>query len=132
LFEKLIAFIREFGHSPVRNELRRKCREDPTFPNEKVFSRFASGLGPTLTAKVRAFCEIRPGLKDLLSILAGTPLPNDISSDKSGSEDPNFGYVYLLKSGRYYKMGEATRQIEESMNSQSNCPRGQGWFIKPD
>jgi hypothetical protein len=46
LAERLISLIRELGHFPVRNKLRLKVRNDPSFPNSKTFARFAGGTRP--------------------------------------------------------------------------------------
>jgi hypothetical protein len=99
--QKLISLTRELGRLPVKNELRRKRREDRTFPNEKVFSRFAGGLGPKLAAKLRSFCEKHSGYDDVLALYpAGQPQ----QSNSEDSKEKEFGFVYLMKSGRFYKI----------------------------
>ena len=107
LFEKLISLIRELGHFPVKNELRRKAREDSTFPNEKVFARLAGGLGPKLATKVRAFCESDTGYDDVLAVVPEILQWQRFNGETSDTGEQNFGFVYLLKSRRYYKIGRS-------------------------
>jgi hypothetical protein len=40
LIEKYIEFVRELGRIPVEGEIRRKAREDQSFPSHSVFGRF--------------------------------------------------------------------------------------------
>jgi len=106
LFEKLIAFIRELGHFPVMAELRMRANSDPDFPNPKTFnSRF--GPKPEMIAKVRAYCEGRTEYADVLALCPS--LSKDGRTDARTKKDGEgeFGFVYLLKSGRYYKIGHS-------------------------
>jgi hypothetical protein len=104
LFEKLIGFVRELGHFPVMVELRMRATNDPDFPNPKTFnSRF--GSKPEMIAKVRAYCEERTEYSDVLA-LCPLPVKDGSTEDPSKREgEGEFGFVYLLKSGRYYKIG---------------------------
>lgn len=106
LFEKLIGFIRELGHFPVMAELRMRANSDPDFPNPKTFN---SRLGskPEMITRVRAYCEGRGDHGDVLALCPH--LGNDSPPErhaKAKSEEV-FGFVYLLKSGRFYKIGHS-------------------------
>ncbi len=106
LLERLIFLIRELGHFPVRNELRLKTWTDKTFPNEKTFQRL--GNKAELANKIVEYCSARIGYEDViktcspLSAAAGTSRPG-----QGSPATPTFGYVYLMKSGRYYKIGRS-------------------------
>jgi hypothetical protein len=65
------------------------------------------GPGPKLAAKVRAFCERETGYDDVLAIVPKTTQLPDLNCEKSGAEQQDFGFVYLLKSGRYHKIGRS-------------------------
>jgi len=104
--EKLIAFIRELGRFPAKGDLRLKKRDDPTFPNDKVFD---SHLGSRARKRqvVVEYCRSHAGFDDV------PPLCGPITSN--GDEDPGIdkkptteavGFVYLMKYGRYYKIGK--------------------------
>jgi len=105
LFEKIIRLIRELGHFPVENELRRKARVDRSFPSRNTFTRFAGGLGPKPAAKVRSFCKGHAGYDDVLALCPEAQHPQQ--SNAKDSEEREFGFVYLMKSGRYYKIGRS-------------------------
>jgi len=102
LIERYIGFVREIGHLPVKGELRIKRRGDPSFPNDKVFERF--GIKSQLIAKVLDYCRNHDGFDDVVQLC------NEFSSgdEPIPHQKPNavgIGCVYLLKSGRRYKIG---------------------------
>lgn len=95
---------RELGRVPVKGDLRLKKRSDPTFPNEKVFDRYNSKR--TLLARARKFWLANPEWNDLLAFV-----PADIEQLEhpavAGKEKRGVvGFVYLLRSGKYYKIGQ--------------------------
>lgn len=104
IIEKFIGLIRELGRLPVTGELRLKRRNDPSFPNDKVFySRFGSKSG--ILSKILSYCRARTGFDDVIEIcLAGSGKESKSKTDE-GSETAEIGYVYLLKCGRHYKIG---------------------------
>jgi Meiotically up-regulated gene 113 len=107
LLEKLIALMRELGHFPVAAEIGLKSSQNSSFPNPKTFSRL--GLKQELAAKVLAYCETRSGYEDVSAIctasLAKPTVPEKSDDGFDGSEV--FGFVYLMKSGRHYKIGRS-------------------------
>ena len=106
LLERLISLIRELGHFPVRNELRLKTRTDKTFPNEKTFQRLGSKA--ELANKIVEYCATRTGYEDIIQVCNPLTAAAGTSRPEQGSlHTPTFGYVYLIKSGRYYKIGRS-------------------------
>lgn len=106
LLESLAAFVRQLGHFPVANEIKMKARNDPGFPWHNTFARF--GKKQELAAHLRDFCLAR-GDEDIADICA-TVLKgsNKTARDTQSLPSDNnaqLGYVYLMKSGRYYKIG---------------------------
>jgi hypothetical protein len=91
-----VALARELGRIPVNGELRVKARADASFPSDGVFRRF--GGKAELLERVRAFAE-RESAEDLLSLL-----PPDIAP-RGASRKVATGFVYLMKSGKHYKIG---------------------------
>lgn len=103
LLESLITLARELGRFPARTEIQLRGRDDPTFPTAKTFQRL--GRKAQLASRLASYCEARPGFEDVIAFcgaVAGPPLPHDEVSVGSGGP---FGHVYLLKSGRYHKIG---------------------------
>jgi hypothetical protein len=97
LIEKFISLMRELGHFPVRNEMRLKTRNDPDFPNEKTF-----GSRGELIARVREYCEDRPEYSDVVEMCARVSEQKTPPTEEQISDVQEFGFVYLLRSGRYY------------------------------
>lgn len=103
--EKLIGLIKEIGHFPIVGEFRIKARQDATFPSHGVFDKF--GGKKKLAAAVVSYCRTHGGLDDVIEICTNhvcedesTSTENAATATKEGD-----GFVYLMKSGRYYKIG---------------------------
>lgn len=106
LLETLASLIRELGHYPVAAELRMKARSDPEFPSHNTFARF--GRKAQVASALLSWCESSVGWEDVQAICA--PLAVREEADEPSIEDETaapIGYVYLLKSGRYYKIGRS-------------------------
>lgn len=102
LIEKLISIIRELRRFPVEGELRLKRKQDKGFPSASVFDRL--GKKAELARKVIEYTNGKEGFADIVEIC--TPIARAIEREPSSREDqPTIGYVYLIKSGRYYKIG---------------------------
>ncbi len=102
VIEKLISLIRELGRYPASGDLRLKANSDSTFPSHNVFNRI--GKKSALAKKVMLYCQEKDGYNDIIEIckpIAETSQSNPSTSD----ENLIIGFVYLLKSGRFYKIG---------------------------
>ena len=103
LIEKYIKLIRELGHIPVRGELLLKRRSDASFPNSKTFERM--GTKAQLISKVFEYCRNHAGLDDIVQLCAAIPSNEKAVTGEKVKGDRD-GCVYLLKVGRYYKIGK--------------------------
>lgn len=103
LLEKLAALCRELGHFPIVGELKMKHRADTAFPDAKVFDR----LGPKheRAKRLAEYCR-REGMDDVIAMCATVEQPAGPREPDSAGEQ-TFGFVYLFKSGRYYKIGKS-------------------------
>lgn len=104
LLTRYAGVVRECGAVPTSGDLLLKRRHDPTFPSRNVFDRF--GSKSRLVAYAREFCAQHPEWSDVYQVLStATPLsegPND------HTEPVNVvGYVYLIRSGKYHKIGRS-------------------------
>jgi len=104
LLDQLTCFIRELGHFPVRNEFRLKARRDASFPNEDTFKRL--GNKAVMAAKIIRHCSSKVGYEDVTEICRPISFTSQ-SPEREKPESTSFGYVYLMKSGRYYKIGRS-------------------------
>jgi hypothetical protein len=107
MIEKFVELARELGRLPVKAEMQIKGRQDPSFPNYMTFyKRF--GARTQRISKVLEYCRSKVGYEDVVALCETNPVSNNIPSpgiDRSESE--NFGFVYLMKSGRHYKIGRS-------------------------
>lgn len=136
LFEKYLALVRELGHLPVHGELRRKQKTDPSFPTDNVFL-FRFGGKDKLVAALMAYCKSKPGYEDVIllckSYLERSEEPT--SSQRSESKSVvSYGYVYLMKSGRHYKIGytNSVGRREWELGIKIPIPPKTVHFIKTD
>lgn len=104
LLEKLATLTQELGHFPTVAELQLRRRQDPEFPSHKTFAKFGSKA--KLAERLFTFCQQREGYDDVVAICASIFPSTEPEATLSAADKPEtFGSVYLLKSGRYYKVG---------------------------
>lgn len=104
LLEKYVSLIRELGRFPVQCELIMKRRTDPEFPSETTYRRF--GGKSQLIGKVAEYCRGKTGYEDISALCETTTTTEEEPDDEEDSE-VEFGFVYLIKSGRHYKIGRS-------------------------
>lgn len=106
LLERLAALVRELLHYPVAGELQMKKTKDPDFPSPKTFRRF--GRKAQVASALLNWCEANPGWEDVRAIcapLAVSEVADDVTENDAQASD--IGYVYMMKSGKYYKIGRS-------------------------
>lgn len=103
IIEKLISVIKEKGKYPASGDLRLKAKQYKDFPSHNVFSRL--GKKAELARKIIEYCKGKGGLDDVVEICKAIAVANKSESNISNHEQSDIGYVYLMKSGRYYKIG---------------------------
>ncbi len=107
VLEALASEVRNLGRFPTASELRLRRRADPSFPSQKVFERFGGKQGQI--ARLLAYCQSTERLADIAGVLQ--PLLSDEGTlDAERVSDTPIGYVYLLKSGRFYKIGRTNAE----------------------
>jgi hypothetical protein len=105
LLENLAKLALELGRLPNRGDLRFHAARDSGFPNPKTFSRL--GGKRQVVTQLADFCKTRPGYEPVVAlcqhVLGAT------ATRASGDQRPAavVGFVYRLKSGRYYKIGRS-------------------------
>jgi hypothetical protein len=106
LLEKYAALARELGQLPSADHLRLKRRSDPEFPSHNVFTRF--GSKSALVKKLLDYCRSREGYDDVIRMCEEHVAPARNSADEESHARPaTDGFVYLFKSGRFYKIGKS-------------------------
>lgn len=105
LLDSLAKFIRELGRFPIDAEIRMRRRLDKSFPSLTTLSRF--GGKKALSVRIRQYCKQVTGYDDVDATCA------QIKWHENENDEPDFparrveyGSVYLLKSGRRFKIGK--------------------------
>jgi hypothetical protein len=105
VIEQLISLIRLLGRFPTSGEIQIHSRNTPEFPSHDTIRRL--GRKNEILTKVAEYCSARDGHGDVLELCP--PIDAHVEQqivDDSG-DDPSFGYVYLFKSGKHYKIGHS-------------------------
>lgn len=106
LLELLAGLARELGHFPTHAELMVRSNADKAWPNQKVFSN-RLGAKAEMVESLAAFCRESGGLDDVLAYCqAVIAMQNKTNASRTASDADSDGFVYLLKSGRFYKIGK--------------------------
>ena len=121
LLQCLVSLIRELGHFPTSAEMKLKCRQDREFPSHNTFNR----LGPKAerSRRVVEVCASQEGFADVADLAA--PFAASSSLADPGTDDEpveSFGFVYLMKSGKYYKMGRSVSAEKRAYEVQLQLP----------
>jgi hypothetical protein len=105
LLNNLAALVRELGRFPVMAEIKLKTRSDPEFPSHNTFGRF--GGKQALAAKLEKFCRDRgeTDLAELCAVAAKSDEAEDADGVSEEATAGELGYVYLMKAGRFFKIG---------------------------
>ena len=106
LIESVTSLIKEIKRFPTAADFRLKAHNTKGFPWERSLSRL--GKKPEIAQKILNYCKDKPEYQDVIEICQGVPVSPE-KEDKFDTEkdDLKFGYVYLMKSGQYYKIGKS-------------------------
>jgi hypothetical protein len=106
LIEHVISLIREKRKFPTSGDIRLKAHTTEGFPSHNTFRRL--GKKPEMAQKILNYCKSNSGYEDVIEICKGVLASSEKESEFDSEEaEPRFGYVYLMKSGRYYKIGRS-------------------------
>ena len=104
LLENYGQLVRELGWLPTKDDLRLKRRNDSTFPSPAAFQR--RGNKSVLVAKLLEYCRSQEGWDDVIRLCEEYVPRNRKVSEQTGRDEEEIGFVYLIKSGRFYKIGK--------------------------
>ncbi len=105
VIQRFVDLARELKKIPVEGEFRRKARSDKSFPSHSVFRKFGSKEG--LVQAVLRYCQQHPGYEDIIALCADRKSAAKVDAGAAVNSAGRFvtGFVYLMKSGRHYKIG---------------------------
>jgi hypothetical protein len=108
ILEKYANLSRDLGRLPTKGHMRLKRRADATFPNDRVFDRRFGGKRQ-LIEQVLTYCNNKVGYEDVIH-LCEEHLSSQKDEDTNGTtpeKNMEIGFVYLIRSGKYYKIGRS-------------------------
>ncbi|OSC38742.1 GIY-YIG nuclease family protein [Mycobacterium decipiens] len=106
LLTHLAVLTRKLGRFPTYAHLSMESRNNDDFPGESTF-RKRIGSKAEQVARLRAFAAADDGFADVYGILSAQ---TDGAEPAQSSDDPlvqSTGVVYLIRSGRYHKIGRS-------------------------
>jgi hypothetical protein len=104
LLDKYATLARELGRLPADCDLRLKACSDSMFPSNSTFDRF--GSKSELVGQLIEYCRSHAGYEDVIRLCEEYTPRNRTVADDNGEQEEQFGFVYLIKSGRFYKNGK--------------------------
>ncbi|NQU27004.1 MAG: GIY-YIG nuclease family protein [Candidatus Marinimicrobia bacterium] len=110
LLKKYVELIEEIKEIPIEADILIKKKDDPTFPSKNAYRRW--GSRNALIDKATEFCRSNKKYKIALNILQ-TGIST--STDTRLTLKKVKGFVYLLRSGKNYKIGR-TNAIGRRLN----------------
>jgi hypothetical protein len=109
LINKIIFFIRETGKFPTSGDFRLKAYTTQGFPHDgTIYNHFKSQS--VLANSIINYCENMDefvDVKDICIKYLNSSRQNIANSSKISEDNADYGYVYLMKSGRFYKIGKS-------------------------
>jgi hypothetical protein len=105
LLERYADLALEIHRLPTNADLRAKAHRSPGFPNDKVFTNM--GKKAAFVEELARHCSGRSEYEDVLGWCREyRPRQEDRPDGVTAVGDTVFGFVYLMKSGRFYKIGK--------------------------
>jgi len=107
LIEHVISLIREIKKFPTAADFKFKAYHTNGFPWDRAFRRL--GSKPAMAQKILNYCKDKSEYQDIIEICQ-KEIQNSSGKEcapDTEKADLQFGYVYLMKSGGYYKIGKS-------------------------
>lgn len=110
----VVGAIRDLGHYPSVGEMKLRRRADPTFPVDTVFKTRGGRSGGARI--VLDFCLREPEkYADVIDVVEPIAAAGSATGEPASITEPAIrdgeriaGYVYLIKSSKFYKVGHST------------------------
>ena len=105
LFSSFAAVARQHGHLPSEAEYKIAVRKDPQLPGINAFKRL--GNKEEFVRKLAVYSSQQPGFEDIAELCSSFKPKVIVSVESINAQDSQDGDVYLIKSGRHYKIGRS-------------------------
>lgn len=105
LIEQFISLVREIKKFPSDVEIRLKAYNTKNFPASGTFNRL--GTTTKRANKILAYCEGKLVYHDVSEICRSyiNSVRRETNNDSKEEAEKEIEYIYLMKSGSYYKLG---------------------------
>jgi hypothetical protein len=106
LLDKYAQYVLELGRLPSSGDLRLKTRSDLEFPSHSSFdNHFGSKL--ELVRHLADYCRCKNGYGEVAQLCEEYIERNQGVAEEPESQEGEIGFVYLIKSGRFHKIGRS-------------------------
>lgn len=105
LLERFVQLAKELRRLPTDKDLRLKAYNSTEFPDSRTFQKFGSKA--ELVGRVLEYCRTREGYEGIVALCEGHVSRRDVSAAESAPVEAEIGFVYLMKSGKFYKLGRS-------------------------
>jgi hypothetical protein len=105
VLDKYAGLAQELGHLPVKAELQLKRRSDRTFPSHNTFWKL--GTKSAFVKRLLEYCQSRAGYEGVIRMCREYVPHKQSEFDESVRQQATLGFVYLIRSGRFYKIGKS-------------------------
>ncbi|MFZ1938792.1 MAG: GIY-YIG nuclease family protein [Terracidiphilus sp.] len=128
MLEEIAKLIRRYGRYPVKAEILIEKRGNAAIPAPNVLLR-RLGSRAEVIRKVRGYCDAREEYLDVSAILSKESLAGaaTVEVDEAQITPKNqsaSGYVYLVKSGKLYKIGWSENHWRRKSELHKQAPEG--------
>jgi len=101
LIAKFVDLIKDLGKYPARSDVRMRAHTHPGFPAAETFKR--RGSKARFAERLVGYCRSHPGLEEVLRICEAEAVRSKPAMERGSDRED----VYLIKSGRFYKIGRS-------------------------
>lgn len=106
LIRHLAALTRKLGRFPTIPHLRMERRTNDDFPADRVIARRIGNRNGQIAA-LHAFIERTPEFADIAAMIPDVADEPAVPDEPDDAAQPVAGYVYLVRSGKYHKVGRS-------------------------
>ncbi len=105
LLDRYAKLALELGRLPAHADLLLKARSDSEFPSHTTFGK-RLGIKSELFEQLAAYCRKHKEYEGVVGLCEAYAPPKQDLPEELGAHEVAIGFVYLTKSGRYYKIGK--------------------------
>lgn len=122
VFDKILEFTRRLGHFPTVPEMDMERIQDDSFPSSRSITRRWDRK--TMFDGLIEYASKDERWTDLVEVLQRAMPQTPLASEPSHIETKDYGHVYLIKSGKAYKVGSSRAVYSRTATVVRQSPLG--------